>query len=298
MENGSQGTPRPDRSTPKPTRSSRRVQVAASATALLGILAIAPIGRTGFYLPAAVSGLMLLVLAVLIYLRSFVALVLATLAQLSVAAYAVLTSPAAGLIFLPFVLACIQALRPMWDQRRERRKPAAPKPGPAAVSITYASFWIRALAALIDCISFTVSWWVAVILLTVAFAVAGVFSMSHPSPAMYDALVGPGYLLGLVLNVVYFVGFWTLQGRTPGMIVTGLRVATDRQQKLSLASGLLRYIVFIPSALLAVGLLWPIWDRQKQGWHDKAARSYVLRIQALRSSLPGPAIASGSPAAS
>src|SRR2546425_4154270 len=106
---------------------SRRVQAAAYAIALFGILAIAPIGRTGFNIPGVVAGLVLLALALLIYLRSFIALVLATLAQLSVAVYALFSSPEAELLFLPFLIACIQAFPPMWEQRRERRKAAAPK---------------------------------------------------------------------------------------------------------------------------------------------------------------------------
>jgi len=56
-------------------------------------VAIAPIGRTGFNIPGASAGVILLLLAFLIYWRSFIALVVATVATLSVTIYAVVVSP-------------------------------------------------------------------------------------------------------------------------------------------------------------------------------------------------------------
>jgi uncharacterized RDD family membrane protein YckC len=293
MENRSQGAPRSSESASNAGLGARRVQAAAFAVALWGIIAIAPIGKTGFNLPGAISGLVLLAVALLIYWRFFIALVLATaLAAGTVAGVALLMGPADGLLFLPFLIACAQALSPMWERRRERRKPGAPQPGPGAISITYAPVGRRALAGLIDAVAFIVLWWLAAILLTIAFAVAGAFDVTNPTPAMYDALTAPFFALGLVLNVLYFVGFWSLVGRTPGMMVTGLRVVTEDQRKISLPAALLRYIAVLPSALLVVGLLWPIWDSRKQGWHDKAAHSFVVRVQLVLSSLQDRAIAS------
>jgi uncharacterized RDD family membrane protein YckC len=293
MENSSQAAPGPSMSASNVRLGTRRVQAAAFAVGLWGIIAIAPIGKTGFNLPGAIIGLVLLALALLIYRRFFIALVLATaLAVITVAAVALLMGPVDGLLFLPFLIACAQALPPMWEGRHQRRKPAAPLPEPGALSITYAAFGRRALAALIDTVAFVVSWWLAAILVTVAFAVAGAFDVGNPTPAMYDALTAPLYALGLVLNVLYFVGFWSLVGRSPGMMVTGLRLVTEDQRKISLPAALLRYIVFIPSALLVVGLLWPIWDSRKQGWHDKAAHTFVVRVQLVAASLQDGAIAS------
>ena len=35
---------------------------------------------------------------------------------------------------------------------------------------------------------------------------------------------------------------------------------------------------FISGLVLNLGYLWVIWDGQKQGWHDKIADTYVVRV--------------------
>jgi uncharacterized RDD family membrane protein YckC len=239
-------------------------------------VAIAPIGRTGFNIPGASAGVALLFLAVLIYWRSFIALVVATVAMLIVTIYAFVVSLIGALLFLPFLVACVQALAPTWEQRLERRKSVS-RSVAVSTSTARAGFWWRLLAGLIDLVVFAVAWYVAAILITIGSAVTGGFDVTNPNSANYEALAGPTYIAGLVLNVFYFVGSWTLLGRTLGMMATRLRLMTGSQHRISVWAAGLRYIALIPSALLIVGLLWIIWDRNKQGWHDKAARSYVIR---------------------
>jgi uncharacterized RDD family membrane protein YckC len=33
----------------------------------------------------------------------------------------------------------------------------------------------------------------------------------------------------------------------------------------------------VASLVCALGYLWVIWDKEKQGWHDKIATTYVVR---------------------
>ena len=280
VEPGDQPVAQAEAAAPKiVVRSSRRIRAAAFAIAVSGIVAIAPIGRTGFNIPGASAGVVLLLLAFLIYWRSFIALVVATVAMLSVTIYAFVVGPIGALLFIPFLVACVQALAPTWEQRLERRKSVSRSVAVSA-STARAGFWWRLLAGLIDLIVFAVAWYVAALLITIGSAVTGGFDVNNPNPANYAALAGPTYIAGLVLNVFYFVGSWTLLGRTPGMMATRLRLVTGSQHRISVWAAGLRYIVLIPSALLIVGLLWIIWDRNKQGWHDKAARSYVIRTVA------------------
>ena len=281
MEPGDQPVAQAEPGPKAVVRSSRRIRAAAFAVALSGIVAIAPIGRTGFNIPGASAGVILLLLAFLIYWRSFIALVVATVATLSVTIYAVVVSPISAVLFLPFLVACVQALAPTWEQRLERRKSVS-RPAAVSTATARAGFWWRLLAGLIDLIVFAVAWYVAALLITIGAAVAGGFDINNPNSANYEALAGPTYIAGLVLNGLYFVGSWALLGRTPGMMVTRLRLVTGSQQRITLWAAILRYLVLIPSALLIVGLLWIIWDRNKQGWHDKAARSYVIRTVAPR----------------
>ncbi|MFW2124742.1 RDD family protein, partial [Acinetobacter ursingii] len=42
--------------------------------------------------------------------------------------------------------------------------------------------------------------------------------------------------------------------------------------------GIIRYIGYIPATLvLFIGLIWVAFDSKKQGWHDKMAKTVVVR---------------------
>jgi uncharacterized RDD family membrane protein YckC len=83
----------------------------------------------------------------------------------------------------------------------------------------------------------------------------------------------PGYLLVMGL-IIYLEGE---KGWTPGKRVLGMRVEDAvRAGTIGWVRGLLRRVTFFISALpLGLGLLWPVWDRRRQTWHDKIARSVV-----------------------
>jgi uncharacterized RDD family membrane protein YckC len=90
-----------------------------------------------------------------------------------------------------------------------------------------------------------------------------------------------GGLLGLVIGVAYAVYFWTSSGATPGKMAMGLRVVSAEAGGLiDVGTAFLRYIGYIISAIpLALGYLWVIWDPEKQAWHDKIAKTQVIRVR-------------------
>ncbi len=48
--------------------------------------------------------------------------------------------------------------------------------------------------------------------------------------------------------------------------------------KLTFIQSLIRYIGYIPSILVfCIGLIWVAFDAKKQGWHDKMAKTVVVR---------------------
>lgn len=82
---------------------------------------------------------------------------------------------------------------------------------------------------------------------------------------------------GLILSVVYFVGYWAKSGQTVGKAVMDIRIVKTDGSRLSLGQALLRYIGYLISgAALSLGFLWLAFDRKRQGWHDKIAGTYVL----------------------
>lgn len=88
-------------------------------------------------------------------------------------------------------------------------------------------------------------------------------------------------LVTFVVNAAYLVGFWTAEGATPGKMALGLRVVNaETGELISPAYGLLRYVGYIISGIaLGLGFFWIIWDDKNQGWHDKIAKTVVIKIR-------------------
>jgi uncharacterized RDD family membrane protein YckC len=75
----------------------------------------------------------------------------------------------------------------------------------------------------------------------------------------------------------YFVFFWTLVGYTPGKALLGIKVVRKNGTKLSFGRSLVRFFAYWISLIpLGLGFFWILWDRNRQGWHDKIAGTQVL----------------------
>jgi uncharacterized RDD family membrane protein YckC len=84
--------------------------------------------------------------------------------------------------------------------------------------------------------------------------------------------------LGLIVSLLYFVGYWAKSGQTIGKSMMGIRIVRKDGSSLALGRAFLRYVGYILSGIvLSLGFLWLAFDRQRQGWHDKIAGTYVLR---------------------
>ncbi|WP_077033563.1 RDD family protein [Pelomonas sp. KK5] len=80
------------------------------------------------------------------------------------------------------------------------------------------------------------------------------------------------------LPAVYFVGFWSWQGTTPGKAAAGLRVVdADTGERPGPLRSLLRGLGYIVSALpLGLGFLWAKFDGGGRAWHDRLAGTRVV----------------------
>lgn len=97
------------------------------------------------------------------------------------------------------------------------------------------------------------------------------------------AALGSGLLAGiftLAVQPVYYIAFWSAEGRTPGYRATGLQLIQEDGRKPSIALSTLRYLGLLLGALcLGLGALWMLWDRQGQTWHDKLASTTVVNMR-------------------
>ena len=73
--------------------------------------------------------------------------------------------------------------------------------------------------------------------------------------------------------------FWLIKAATPGKLVVRAKIVdADSLGKPAPWQLAVRYIGYYVSLLpLGLGFLWITWDPRKQGWHDKLARTLVIR---------------------
>jgi uncharacterized RDD family membrane protein YckC len=117
-----------------------------------------------------------------------------------------------------------------------------------------ASFWERIGAAFLD-----------IILISIVGGIAG------------NVFGGP--IMFFLLALAYFAGLWTWRGTTVGGIVVNLKVVRADGQPMNLAAALVRALAAAFSVIVFfLGFLWILWDKERQGWHDKIAGTAVVRL--------------------
>jgi uncharacterized RDD family membrane protein YckC len=112
---------------------------------------------------------------------------------------------------------------------------------------------------------------VGIIGLILSFALCAAFGDDS------DVIVPIASLLGLLISsLVYFTYFFS-RGQTLGMKAAKIELCgTDGTYPIGYTKGFLRWIGMIISGLvIGLGYLWILIDKNKQGWHDKIAGTYV-----------------------
>lgn len=89
------------------------------------------------------------------------------------------------------------------------------------------------------------------------------------------------YLLSFILMLAYYLLFWLSQnGQTPGKRLMAVRIVREDGQKLDAATAMIRIIGYWLATLsFGIGFLWAIFDSKKQGWHDKIAKTVVVKTE-------------------
>ena len=79
------------------------------------------------------------------------------------------------------------------------------------------------------------------------------------------------------LATAYFVIFHGIEGKTIGKWLLGLRVVAAERSVVTYRRAFLRWIGMVGFAPVLLGFLWILWSREKRGWHDYLARTWVIR---------------------
>lgn len=132
----------------------------------------------------------------------------------------------------------------------------------------FAGFWIRVLSHIIDSIV------LLLILVPIAMMMIG---GDWTRAAELDSSL-TGILLNYVCPALFFILFWHFKSATPGKMILGLKIIdASNGGSLSIGKCVIRYLGYIISIIpICLGFIWVGFDKQKQGWHDKIAGTYVV----------------------
>lgn len=147
---------------------------------------------------------------------------------------------------------------------------------PQERNIRYAGFWVRFWASIIDSILVSI-----VILPLLTWIYGKDYFLKSIGLAESDSIFeGPAeVLLSYVFPAVVIVLFWIARQATPGKMALSIKIVdADTLGPMSKGQALGRYLGYYVSTFgLMLGFLWVAFDPRKQGWHDKLARTVVIR---------------------
>lgn len=158
--------------------------------------------------------------------------------------------------------------------------PPPPSSLPLLQGPTYATFWRRVGARFLDELIVGIPL-IVVLVSIVSQADAG----TGLSPEDADRLYTAG-LLTLAISAVYEISLTALRGQTLGKMALGIKVVpAEGAGSVGWGWSSLRWLIPNAAARLpGLGSLlnllvwaWMLWDPRKQGLHDKAARTLVIR---------------------
>ncbi|MBX6342036.1 MAG: RDD family protein [Thermomicrobiaceae bacterium] len=148
--------------------------------------------------------------------------------------------------------------------------PSTPTAGaPSSAAAAYAGFWRRFFAVVVDSIIVSIP----------ANIVAGMFGAAvivGESGVQYRPLESSLQAIFLIVYETYLIANWN--GQTLGKKLLGVRVVSADGQPISIERALARSAMKLVSGFaLLLGYLWMLWDARSQTWHDKVARTYVVK---------------------
>jgi uncharacterized RDD family membrane protein YckC len=86
-----------------------------------------------------------------------------------------------------------------------------------------------------------------------------------------------GYTIAVpVAFVAYCAASWVLAGRTLGMFLLGVRVVRPDGESPRGGRSVVRALAYWISAILMLGFIWIMFDKRRQGFHDKIAGTFVV----------------------
>ena len=144
---------------------------------------------------------------------------------------------------------------------------------PLTDNIEYAGFWIRVGATLLDTI------FLLLITLPLTYLFYGAAMLEKQGQTF---LGGWDLIINWLFPAVAVILLWFFKGATPGKMLTSVKVVNEKTGLTpSVGQSIVRYVAYFISIIpLFLGFFWIAVDKKKQGWHDKIAKTVVVKTAA------------------
>ncbi|MCL4256318.1 MAG: RDD family protein, partial [Anaerolineae bacterium] len=87
-------------------------------------------------------------------------------------------------------------------------------------------------------------------------------------------------ILALIIYLGYQIISGAYSGQTFGKMIVGIRVVRQNGQPLRISDATLRAFGYLLSSIsIWAGFLWALMDEKRQGWHDKIAKTLVIKTR-------------------
>jgi uncharacterized RDD family membrane protein YckC len=156
----------------------------------------------------------------------------------------------------------------------------------AIAETQYASFWRRLAASFLDGIIINIgSFFIGLVF---GFAFGFTKSLTSSFSSQYEeGLSSVNIILTFLISLIcilisgfYYIYFIGAKGQTLGKMALNIKVVDEETNEApGYLSAFLREVIgkFL-SLFFFLGFLWVIWDKKKQGWHDKIAHTIVVKL--------------------
>ena len=141
--------------------------------------------------------------------------------------------------------------------------------------LKYVGFWKRAVAVLVD------TFLIILVTLPILIWVYGIeyLNNEHMEKSSFD------FIINYVFPTIAVILLWKYYQATPGkMIFKATIVDAKTGGKPSLRQLIIRYLGYIISTTpLCLGFFWIAFDKKKQSFHDKLAKTLVIQSKVIES---------------
>lgn len=164
----------------------------------------------------------------------------------------------------------LQATRERGEATAARSSSRGQKPNFSYV--TLASLGLRIGAFLIDYI-------LTMLILAIPLVIAVYLKRRMQAVTSANVVVTIGYLTTAGAIAFNWIFSCARNGKSFGKTFIGLRVVRLDGKPMDFQTALARHLIGYPVSLLCFGLgfLWMFWDSRQQGWHDKLAKTIVIK---------------------